>query len=199
MTWRGLIVLLAVMLVAAACGSGSDDAGQGVASLEGSTETSRPADGGDPGEDAEDAMLEFTECLRDQGLEVEDPEFDNEGNFRFNMPMGEFMERMNRDESREAFNACSHLLMGVAQQFGSFDRTEMEDQLYEYAACMRDNGFDMPDPDFSSPGAFDPEADPAAGPFAEIDTTDPDFLAANEACQGIFADNFRIGDTEEGP
>jgi hypothetical protein len=193
-----VIVALLAMLVAAACGSGADDgADQGIASLEGSTNADLPASDSNEA-DVEDAMIEFTECLREQGLEVEDPEFDNDGNFRFNTPMGEFMERMNRDESRTAFNACSHLLMGVAQQFGSFDRTEMEDQLYEYAACMRDNGFDMPDPDFSNPGIFDPEADPTAGPFTEIDTTDPGFLAANEACQDVFADNFRIGDSEEG-
>ncbi|NNF87026.1 MAG: hypothetical protein HKO63_12095 [Acidimicrobiia bacterium] len=198
MTKRSAVAMLVVMLVAAGCSSGeADGAGQGVASLEGPTETTVPADG-DGTQDVEEAMIAFTECLRNEGLEVEDPEFDDAGEFRFNMPMGEFMQRMSQQESREAFNACSHLLMGVVQQFGGFGQTQMEDQLYEYAACMRENGFDMPDPDFSNPGVFDPEADAGTGPFSQVDTTDPAFRTANEACQGVFADNFRIGESEDG-
>ena len=47
---------------------------------------------------------------------------------------------------------------------------------------MRDNGFDLPDPDFSN---FDLAG--GVGPFGEIDPTEPDFEEALEACQDIFA------------
>jgi hypothetical protein len=53
---------------------------------------------------------------------------------------------------------------------------------------MRDNGYDMDDPDFSSfgPGAEGEPAEGArVGPFGEIDQDDPDFVAANEACGEI--------------
>ena len=50
---------------------------------------------------------------------------------------------------REAATTCRGHLEGVALRFASIDRTEMEDRTLEYAACMREHGFDMPDPDFS--------------------------------------------------
>ena len=56
--------------------------------------------------------------------------------------------------------ACGELLEGATLGFREgFDRTELEDTLVEYAACMRENGYDMPDPDFSGSGAG-----PGAGP-----------------------------------
>lgn len=92
---------------------------------------------------------------------------------------------MNREEWREAFNACSHLLAGVAQQVAGFDRIEMEDRLLSYAVCMRDHGYDMPDPDFGSGSMFGPGA--GGGPFGGLDTSDPVFKSANEVCQAAFA------------
>jgi hypothetical protein len=64
----------------------------------------------------------------------------------------------------------------------NFDFTEIQDTLLVFAQCMRDNGFDLPDPDFSN---FDLAG--GVGPFGEIDPTEPDFEKALEACQDIFA------------
>ena len=195
-------IAFVVLLTLAVLGCGSEPAddggasGNGVASLEGSDTTAPEADAGDAALQAEEAMLEFTECLREQGLEVDDPEFDNEGNFRLNIPMGEFMERMNREDSQDAFNACSFLLMGVAQQFGGFDATEMEDRLVEYASCMRENGFDMPDPDFSFANGGPPTAGgegSGVGPFGNLDTSDPAFEAANDVCIAVFGETIGPG------
>jgi hypothetical protein len=66
--------VLVIALSAAACGSGSDSA-VGIASLDESAgsaagQTTVPEMAADP----EEAMLALTECLRDQGLEVSDPE-----------------------------------------------------------------------------------------------------------------------------
>jgi len=57
-----------------------------------------------------------------------------------------------------------------------------EEALLAFAQCMRDNGFDLPDPNFSN---FDLAG--GVGPFGEIDPTEPDFEEALEACQDIFA------------
>ena len=58
-----------------------------------------------------------------------------------------------------------------------------EARLIDFSQCMRDNGFDLPDPDFSN---FDLAG--GVGPFGEIDPTLPDFEAALETCQDLFAD-----------
>ena len=57
--------------------------------------------------------------------------------------------------------------------------SEMEDMLVEYAGCMRDNGVDMPDPDFSAgSGMID---------LGIADPNDATFRAADEACRSILA------------
>ena len=55
----------------------------------------------------------------------------------------------------------------------------MEDLLVEYAGCMRDNGVDMPDPDFSGGGGMID--------LGIADPNDSTFQAADEACRSILA------------
>ncbi len=183
------VVLAALALVAAACGGGSDS--QGVASLESESEV-LAASTDDPATteaDAEEAMLAFAQCLRDQGLDIADPEVDEDGNLRLSRPAPD-AEDLDRAAFQEARDACSGLLEGVSFGFRDFDRTEIEDTLVEYAACMRDNGVDMPDPDFSAqPGPG------GGGPFGRLDPDDPAFQAAAAACQDILAGAFG----EDGP
>jgi len=73
---------------------------------------------------------------------------------------------------------------GVSLGFEDLDITAITDTLVEFAACMRDNGYDLPDPDFSiirpTSGSI-----PNAGPFGDIDITDPDFLDAFAACDDL--------------
>jgi hypothetical protein len=60
------------------------------------------------------------------------------------------------------------------------DLTGHEDELLAFAVCMRENGYDMPDPDFSDSGHS------GDGPFGDaIDTDDPDFQTAAKSCEGI--------------
>ena len=183
--------LLALALVAAGC---SSDGNEGIASLEASDTTDAPATTSDLRLESENALLEFTQCLRDQGLDVDDPELDADGEFRFTMPIGEFMERMNSTESRAALDACQQYLAGVTQQFGGFDRTDIEDRLLAYAECMRQNGYDMGDPDLSGGFQLNPEPGEAPGAFGNIDTDDPAFQAANDVCQSVFVGAFDTAD-----
>jgi hypothetical protein len=203
MRTRIALYVVALALVAAACGSSDDGTGIAsadqlvaatgetgggagdVASLDGATTTVS-----DQGEvDAEEALLAFTECMRDQGVDMSDPEVDADGNLRLN-----FRELVSGDIDREtmlaARDACSGLLEGVAQRFDQEDRTAIEDQLLSFAACMRDEGIDMPDPQFGAgPGAGG--GDPGGGPFGQLDPDDPEFQAALEVCQAEFGD-FRL-------
>jgi len=205
-----LVLLLA--LAAAACGLDSADGGdEGLATLSQSAADSDVALASDEGRadaelDSEEAILAFTECLRDEGLDVPDPEFDDGGNLRLRslFEAGEQVD-ISREEMREGFDACSEYLEGIAQQFDRSDRAEMEDRLYVYASCMRDNGYDMADPDFSiermpgvGGGSGDGGGGLGGGPFAGIDFSDPEFVTANAACQDIFGGTFMPGSGRSG-
>ena len=180
-----IATLLAFGLLAAAC-SGSDS-GSGVASLETQTDTAQDLDptSGDAAVDDsvsdEEAILAFAACLRNQGLDIEDPTVDADGNLR--PPRPRDIGEDDREVMRSAMDACSENLENVAFGLDGADQTERQDQLLEYAACMRDNGFDMPDPNFSAIGA---PGQGGGGPFGAIDRDDPAFQAAQEACADIF-------------
>lgn len=190
-----MLALIAVFgLLVAACGGGAE-ADAGVASLEdpdaGQTLAAQedPTAGGDETEDVEqtreEALLAFTACLRENGVDIEDPTVDAEGNVQLTRPGQQGGQGTGgNDEFREAREACADLLEDAALGFRGTDSTELEDNLVEFAECMRDNGYDMPDPDFS---AFGPGQGGGGGPFGEIDRDDPAFQAASEACEDILA------------
>ncbi len=58
-----------------------------------------------------------------------------------------------------------------------------EEAILEFVACLRDNGLDLPDPQFGPEGAR--FADPAV--MAAIDFRSSDFLDAMEACGELLA------------
>ena len=186
-----IAALLAFGLLAAACnGSGPDS---GVASLEMATETAQdqePTSGDavldEPASD-EEAILAFAACLRDEGIDVEDPTVDADGNLR--PPRPRDIGQDDRETMLAAMEACDGYLENVAFGLEGADLTERQDQLLEYAACMRDNGYDMPDPDFSSMGT---PGQGGGGPFGALDRDDPAFQTAQEACAEIFGAGGRI-------
>lgn len=171
--------VLAFGLLAAACSSAGTDA-TGVVSLgdsEGQTEVAAVEE-----VDQEQALLEFTQCMRDNGLDMADPTVDAEGNLSLRDAMRS-IDVPDRSVIREARVACEEHLEGVALGFEEADRSEFEDIFVEYASCMRENGYeDMPDAVNFGPGQG---GEPGERGF---DFEDPDFQAANEMCQDIFAD-----------
>ena len=200
MTRRFAFFAVALFVIAASCG-GDDDASEGVASLSGATDDEVVAIP-QPEEELvevtqEEALLALTACMRENGVEIEDPTLDADGNvvFSFRRGAGPQDEGFDREAARAARDACSELLEGVTLGFRDGDQTDFQDDLFEYAACMRDNGYEMDDPDF---GNFQPggggQGEPGGfrGPFGEIDPDDPDFIAANEACSDILA-GFGLG------
>ena len=190
---RIALIVAVLALVTAAC-SGSD--GGGVASLSEATEA-LPSDGETPaGSEAtdEEALMAFAACMRDNGVtEFEDPIVNADGSVDFSFrgtgggdgPFG----GVDRETVQAAFDACSTELEGLAlgPGGGGFDAAEFEDRFVEFAACMRDNGVAMDDPDFSSfgPGQGGGQG---GGPFGSLDLDDPNAQQALEACQELFAD-----------
>ncbi len=193
MKTRVLVLVLAFGLIAGACG-GSDDSESGVATLDATDAVDAATADESPEEvDAEQAMLDLAACLRDQGLDIDDPTVDADGNVQFGGFRGPGGgggdESVDRDAMRAAMDACEEQLQGVVLGFGGrdFDPTELEDTMVEYAACMRENGYDMDDPDLSKLGPGSGGEGGGGGPFGEIDREDPDFLAANESCEDILS------------
>jgi hypothetical protein len=167
--WALPAVVFFFALLAAGCGgSGGDN--DGVASLRGSNGTTTTTNGG---ADREQALLDFARCMREQGVPIQDPQVDSQGNLRLQPGQGGLgdVDRATLDKAREA---CQEHLEGVTQGFTPEDRTRMQDSLVKYASCMRQNGYDMPDPDFSQGGL---------GFFGNIDQDDPAYQKAHEACK----------------
>lgn len=188
MSHRIAAAFIAFALLFAACGG--ESATREIASLgttdEAATETTAVA--GDVS--MEDGLIAFTECLREQGVDIADPTVGPDGMLQMapivvesgpiegdgppdQAAVDEMMRQMDA-----VFAECEPLLGEVAFTGGDlpgFD--EFEDTLLEYAACMRDNGFDMPDPEFSEGGMID---------LGMSDPNDPTFAAADEACRDIF-------------
>lgn len=190
---RTFVVLSAFALVLAAC---SSDGRSDVASLEAlATDLGIEIEDASSGVIDEDAVLEFSQCMRENGVEdFEDPVIGVDGSVEFRLGGAIRESGADRGAIREAFEACQDNLGSLSFGPGSEDRSEIEDTLYEFAVCMRDNGYDMPDPDFSSLLRGSGEGGGGGGPFgANFDPEDPAFTSALEACEDVFGGRFRFG------
>ena len=167
------LVVLAVM--ASACSD--DSAPSSVASLETTPTTTSPVESEpDPLADSEAAMLAFTQCLRGQGIDIDDPTVDANGNLQlapiaFEATVDDPSEIPDPSKFEALLAPCEEHLEGIVMNASPVDTTEMEDSLLAYAGCMRDNGVDMPDPDFSS------------GMIDLGDVGEAEFEAADAACK----------------
>jgi len=171
-----------------ACGGGGDDAiGDDVASLgtdesttESTTETS--VEGSAPSEDPEEAMLAFTECMRDHGVDMPDPQTAGSGGGRVITMDDNAMDQENFEEAQEA---CEPLMEAVVDDIERDPEreAEMREQMLEFSQCMRDHGIDMPDPTFSDSGGVEMQM---GSEGEEID--EEAMEAASEACadDGMF-------------
>ena len=176
--WNYWIAPIALVVIAAACGSDESSNDGAVASIDDVASTTTVAPGQEPDELAidEDAVLEFAACMRDAGIDFPDPVVDAEGNVGFDLLSLRDLADVDQAEIEEAFEPCAPLLAGVNFGFDQIFDTEFQDELVAFSACMRDNGFDLPDPDFSaltSTGQL----------YPEFDLDDPDFETAFESCQ----------------
>lgn len=188
---RSLLLLVAVAvagLLLTACG-GSDP--PEVANLGEAAETTADGETTEAPTDPEEAMLAYTECMRENGVDLPDPEFggpgqsqgdDEEGEgprFQFG-PGGEIDP--NDPDFQQAQEACQSLLANIQGRFDPEMQEQFQDAALEFAQCMRDEGFDFPDPEFGE--------GPGGGGFGlfqqggdGLDPNDPDVQAAMEACQ----------------
>lgn len=173
---RGWALVLALVAVAAACGG--EDEGSAVASIDdlASTTTLGDIEGPDDIAMDEEAVLEFASCMRDGGIDFPDPVVDADGNVGFDLLALRDLADVDESELEAAFEPCAQLLEGVSFGFEEIFNAEFQDELLGFSVCMRANGFDMPDPDFSN-------LTTTGQLYPEFDLDDPDFESAFEACQ----------------
>jgi hypothetical protein len=163
-----IIVMVVIGLVLTACGSDSND----VPSL---APTPTPG-AADETLDMEVKMMEFTECLRNEGLEVIDPVVDSDGNVE--KPETIDGANLSKEEWMAAYEVCGEIIENITFEKKEVDRSEQVDQYLALATCMRDEGFDVEDPTAET-------LDIWMGDFkTTIDWDDPDAEAAFETCMG---------------
>ncbi|WP_158840208.1 hypothetical protein [Saccharothrix deserti] len=142
---------LALALSLAACGTG----GAEVAAPSSSAETSQ-----------EDRSREFARCMRDNGVDVPDP--DPAGGKWGGLGK---VDRTDPDVEK-AIEACREFMPGGGD-LSKLD-PEMMDRLREFTQCLRDNGVEVSDPD--------PNGGKLSG-LGQVDRDSPAFQAAMKACQ----------------
>ncbi len=175
-------VVAALVLAIAACGDGgTDDPAEQVASLE--DVTGAPGGTAPARVDFQEAVLDVSACLREQGYDVADPTFDAEGNPVLSPELAPGID-LASDEFLDAFDGCSAVLEdALPNPLASLDpelEAQVRDGLAVYAACMRAAGVDgFPDPR------------PTGQPFALRDIialgSDPNVDRAQEECQPLLA------------
>ena len=153
-------LLAAAVLGVAACG-GDDGGGAGEPTAEQAEK-----------EKMRDAELKFAECMRDQGIDFPDPGADGGTHIRVGPGSG-----IDPDELEDASEACAKYRGALRPQLSEGDEAEFKEKALAHARCMREQGIDFPDPQFSAEGG----ASIRLG--REIDPDDPDFKAAERACE----------------
>ncbi|HKE98834.1 MAG TPA: hypothetical protein VKG45_07885 [Actinomycetes bacterium] len=161
---------LAAMLLLAACG-GSGGGGSAVASVAGAATTTTAKGGSGASGGQYEALLAYAKCMREHGRDVPDPTQDANGNLK--LPALKDPKVLENPPKE-----CTDKLQGALPDMSQQDQSEFQDKLLAYARCMRKNGYDMPDPNFSGNGA----------PFDLGDQDDPKFKAADEKCKDLLGD-----------
>jgi hypothetical protein len=151
----------AIALALSACGGADDDASAG-------------GGGGISEADVQDAGVKYARCMREQGIEMPDPQ-PGLGGLR-GLMTDQDLER--QPGFRKAEGDCRKHLAGLTSQISDEQRSEILDARLEFARCMRDQGFDVPDP---QPGGGDGGG--GGGPLGELDFEDPRVQAAMDECR----------------
>ena len=138
------VKILLLLLIFSSCTIGGDES-QGVVTIESTTETTIV----DEEITFEEGVLDFAQCMREEGINFPDPTFDIDGN-----PQFDNLEIENEEEFESAFENCEDILRNaLPEQFDLDPEVEaaLVDASLEFSQCMRDQGIDFPDP---KPGEF---------------------------------------------
>ncbi len=139
---RVTLLGLGLALALAACGTPAD--GDQVASLSGGDATTTTKGTADDGKDPQQRAIDFARCMRQHGVDMPDPEVDDQGRVRVRIGAGGNGRRPDPKKLEEAQKACGGL-MGGGDGPDQIDPAA-RDAMVSFARCMREHGIDMPDP-----------------------------------------------------
>jgi hypothetical protein len=161
-----LAVLAAISIGLTACGSKSED----VPSLQ-ATPTAVVEENV---LDDEAKVMAFVQCMRDEGIEFQDPVVDSEGNVQ----PPELVEgfAVTREELAEPYAACAHHIEGISFGRERRDLSARLDEFVELATCLREKGYDMDDPTAETLEIWLTDF------RVEFDWDDPEAMEAYEEC-----------------
>ncbi|MGN9907876.1 hypothetical protein ACTMTJ_10030 [Phytohabitans sp. LJ34] len=161
---RRMLTAVPLLLLAAitACSGGGEE-GPGVATVGNVATASASPDPSAPAADDEERKRQFTQCMRDEGIDIDDAEGPGRG----------VRVQAEKQKMQRAMEKCRKYLPngGEPEKPSAADL----EKLREYAKCMRENGVPaFPDPDPES-GSFKNELDSGI--------TKKDIEAADEKCR----------------
>jgi len=146
----------ALMLGLAACGGDDDAAGDDRLSTA----------------DVQRAGVRYAECMRERGFDVPDPKPGLAGARSLLIDD----DQRTKPGYRQAAEECRRHLEGLSAQISDEQRAQIEEARLEFARCMRDEGFDVPDP---RPG----QGPDGQGGLGDLDLDDPRVAAAMDKCR----------------
>jgi hypothetical protein len=153
-------------LALASCGGGGDDA---------------TASGGDSRAEMREAALDYAQCMREHGVDMPDPKFSENGGMTMRIGGPGSRKAPPKATMDAAQKACQKIMERVKPPTMSpQQQAEARERALKMARCMRERGFDFPDPQFGKGGEIRRRI---GGPNSGIDPEDPRFQQAMEACQ----------------
>lgn len=181
-SFRSVAAVGALALVLAACGT-SEEAAEELPTLAPTSDVEQAEGDPVPSDETtiEEAVLAFTECLRDIGFEVDDPTLDADGTIDVAAVFRDADIDPESEEFARAQDECAPLLEGVAFFNEALDDPEFQDQILALTECLRSQGIDIDDPDFSNFGPGEGGGPGGGGPGIDFD--DPEVAEALDYCQ----------------
>jgi hypothetical protein len=179
----GALAGAAALLLLPACSDGDDsDDTAGVASLGDSSTDSTAAstDSSTAEENYQQAMLDYAQCMREQGVDMPDPQFSDGGASIDVFPGEGEPTAQEQNEIEAADSACSPILEEAEADMPApspEEEAEAREWALAFSQCMRDHGVeDYLDPQFDEDGGYMLSTTDAI-------RSDPDFQDAQTACQ----------------
>jgi hypothetical protein len=160
--------LAAALLALAALGLAA--CGEETPSAAGSAETE---------DKARQAQLKFAGCMREQGIDMPDPDGGGQGVFKVGGGSG-----ISPEEFERASKACEKYREDIRPQLSEEEQQEFKEKALAHSRCMREHGIDFPDPTFSAEGGAEVRIRAGSG-SSRINPEDPKFKAAQEACADL--------------
>jgi hypothetical protein len=174
----GAVAVIAFAVLLGACGGGSS--GDRVASAGGKSASQSSKHKGKPSKaQKEEAGRKFAQCMREHGIDVPDPQFDQGGGpVVFNGSAQDQQPPKDPAKFEQANKDCQHFIKDVVNGSGRkpdpAEQKKMQQQALAFAKCMREHGVDMPDPKFQDGGA--------QITMGGADPNDPKVKQANDTC-----------------